>query len=143
MLNRRDEPPFHVQHNPCQIRVLLHCGDDLRVRNVVEEPLDIEIDHPGVPPAPLLAHLHRVQRRLSWTITVGIGVEHWIHVRLQDHGHGCLCYPVGDSGHSEDPCATIWLRDGDGFHWLREIAPRRHPVPELEQVVPKILFKFR
>jgi len=44
--------------------------------NVVEETLDVEIDHPGAPPAPLLAHLHRVQRGLPPAITVGIGVEH-------------------------------------------------------------------
>lgn len=69
-------------------------------------------------------------------------MEHWVRLRLQDHGHGSLRYPVGYSRRSEDPCANTRFRDRDGLHRPWEITSRRRPIPKLEQIVLKIPFKL-
>src|SRR4051794_41807556 len=68
------------------------------MRNIVEESLDVEVDHPGTSPAPLLAPLHRIQRRPARTIAVRVGMEKWLHQRLQNHRRSGLRYPVRDPG---------------------------------------------
>jgi len=80
--------------------VLLYRSHDFRVRHVVEKSLDIEINYPRMSPTPLLAHFHRVQRRFTRTVAIGIVVEDWLHLRFQDHGHRRLRYPVGDDGYT-------------------------------------------
>src|SRR5215813_6120112 len=69
------------------------------MRYVVKESLDVQIDNPGTSPTPLFTYLHRVQRRLTRTIAIGIGVKDRLHVRFQDHSHYRLRYPISDGGH--------------------------------------------
>jgi hypothetical protein len=82
LLYRRGPPPLHIQQHPWQLGVALPGGHDGLVRHVVEESLDIQIDDPGLLPSPLLAHLHRIQRRPTRAITVRIGMKHLLHLRV-------------------------------------------------------------
>ena len=72
LLQRRGEPPPHVEQHPRGVGVCLHRFDDEVPRHGVEERPDVQIDHPVVLPAPLPAGPDRVQRRASGSVAVGI-----------------------------------------------------------------------
>jgi len=107
---------------------------------VVEEPLDVQIDHPVGAPAPLTAYLDRVQRAPKGPIAVGVRVEPGFHHRLQHHGHHRLRDPVRDRGHPEHPDLARSPRFGNLHHphRRREVAARRHAIPQLVEVAPKV-----
>ena len=69
-------------------------------------------------------------------------MEHRFHHGLQIHPDDRLGDPVGHGRHPEGshPGAAM-LRDLHRFHRRREIAPRRHPIPDLEQVRAAIPLK--
>jgi hypothetical protein len=61
-------------------------------------------------------------------------VEHRLHFGLQVQPDDRLGDPVRDGGNAEHPHASIPLGYLHRAHRRREVAPRRQPVPELEQV---------
>ena len=63
MLQRGSKPPLHIQQHPAAVGDRLHRFDDEVPRHLVEELLDIEIDHPVVLPAPLPAGRERLMGR--------------------------------------------------------------------------------
>ena len=75
-------------------------------------------------------------------IAVGVRVKPRFHQRLQELGHGRLRDPVCDRRHPEhpDPIA-MRLGNHDRSHRRREPGPRTHPIPDLEEVVLKILLE--
>ena len=143
LLNRGGQPALHIQLHPPQIGVMGHRLTDRLVGHVVEEPLDIQIDCPGLLPTPLPACRDRICRRAARTIAVGVRVKHRFHQRLQHHRHHRLSDPIRDRGHTEHP-HTVSARLGD-LHCLnrrREIRSRRHPIPDLVQVVALVPCKI-
>jgi len=113
------------------------------MRHVVKETLDIKIDHPWVPPAPLLARLYRVQRRPPRAIAVGIPMEDSFRSRTQYHRHRSLGDPVGDTRYPKRPYAASAFRYFHRPDGRWKIASRREPIPELIQVVLLILCELR
>ncbi len=109
---------------------------------VVEEPLDVHIDHPVGTPAPFPAHLDRVQRASAGPVAIGVGVEHRLHQWLQHHGHRRLRDSVRDRGHSQDPRPASRLVDLHHPHRRREVAARRHAIPQLVEVAPKVFLEL-
>ena len=143
-LQRGGEPPLHVEQDPLLVGVM---GDRLEhevVRHAVEERPDVELDHPVASPASLPAYPDRIQRGLTRPVAVGVGVEHRFHARLQIHPHHRLGNPVGHGRHPEDshPGTTAVLGDLHRFHRRREVAARREPIPDLEQVALGIPLEF-
>jgi hypothetical protein len=134
-LLRRSEPPLHIQQDPPLVGVVCYRLEDQAVIKVVEEPLDVQIDHPVSPPATLPAPPDRVQRATARPVPVGVGVEDLLHLRLQTHGHHRLRDPVRDRRHPEDPDpAPSRLGNLHYPHRRREVATRREPVPQLVEV---------
>ena len=139
MLQRRLQPPFHIQHHPFQIGVGLHRLDDEIMRNVVKEPGDVTIQHPRVRETPLPACLNRVQRRAARPVPIGATVELRLHHLLQLHGHDRLRHSICHSRHPEHPHATaVRLRYLDNLHRRRNVRPRGHPIPSHVQPVPQL-----
>src|SRR5258708_24430937 len=67
----------------------------------------------------------------------------WLHpvpVRVRAHG---LRDPVADRGHPQHPGPAIGPGDLHRPHRRREVTPRRHPVPDLVEVVLKPLLEGR
>ena len=87
VLDRRDKPPPHIQHHPREICVLLHCGNDFSMRDIVEEPLNVKtvlahrlildlLDSAGrTGPVPVLFSLS------DWN-PASTGLRHWMVRRL-------------------------------------------------------------
>ena len=69
-------------------------------------------------------------------------MEHRLHLGLQIRAHDHLGDPVCDGRHPEHSRAAVPLRDRHRTYRRREIAPRRQPVPELEQVPRKVLLEL-
>ena len=141
-LQRRLEPPPHIQHHPRQVGVRLDSLDHQVPRHAVEELLDVQIDHPVRLPAPPPAGSHRVQRGTPRAVPVGIRVEEPFSPLLQHPGHHRLRDPVSHGRHTEHPGARpVRLRDLHRTHRRREVRPRRHPIPDLVQVALQILLE--
>src|SRR5664279_2403491 len=86
--------------------------------NVVEKRPDVQIYYPVVLPTPLPAATHRVQRRPSRAVTIGVGVENRFHHPLQLHGR----HRLGRS------CQPQWAPRGFGpLCLLLSVSPRPSP----------------
>src|SRR5512144_168305 len=77
---------------------------------LLEEGLDIEIEHPVVPPAPLPRNAESIERRFAGPVSVGVVVEMWFHKRFQKPFDHHLGDAVGDRGNAQRPGPTIVLR---------------------------------
>jgi len=134
-LQRGFQPALHVEEEPLELCVLGHRLHDQVVGNGVVEGLDVKIDDPVRPPAPLSTAFHRLYGRPPWPVPVGVVMEDRFHVRLQVHGGHGLSDPVRHGGHSEhsDPAPRL-LRYLYRSHRGREVAARGHPVPELVEI---------
>ena len=141
-LQRRFQPPLHVQQNPFLAGVRLHRLDDEIMIQGVEELLDVQINHPVALPAPLTAFSQRVMRRLPRPVPVGIRMENRFRPGLQLQGHHRLRNSVAHSGHSQNPRPAMRFRYLNRLHRRREVRTRGHPVPDLIQVTPQILLEF-
>ena len=69
-------------------------------------------------------------------------MEQRLHPRLQIRARDRLSDPVRDRRHPEHPQAAVLLRYLHHAHRRREVAPRREPIPELEQVPVKVLLEL-
>src|SRR6266536_2694692 len=129
MLQRCCQPPLDVQHHPLLVGVGLHRLDDKIMRNVVEKPGDVTIQHPRVCETTLPACGNRVQRRAARPIPIGARVEPRLHHLLQLPGYHRLGNPVRHGRHPEHPrppAVRFWYLHRPHRRW--EIRPRGHPI---------------
>src|SRR5437773_1360654 len=112
------------------------------MRNGVEKGADVDVQYPVVRPAPATACGQRVVGASPRTVAVAVPVENRLQLLLQQHRRRSLRHPVGRIGHPEQThtCPMI-LRYLHAPHRSREVAPRAHPVPQLVQVAPQLLFE--
>ena len=104
--------------------------------NAVEEGPDIEVEHPVLVPATLASHGQRVVGTSPRPVPVAVGVEDRLKLLFQQHRGRGLSHPVCHIRHTENPGpGPMILRYLNGSHRPREIAPRRHPIPQLVEVV--------
>ena len=66
-----------------------------------------------------------------------------VHQRLQDHLHDRLRHAVGDRRNAEGARAAVVLRYLDEPHRRREVGARRHPIPDLVEVVLQVRLERR
>jgi hypothetical protein len=111
--------------------------------NVIEEPLDVQVHDPVIPPAALAAHADCVQRRLLGPVAVAVGMEQGFHLRLQIPLHDHLGDPVRDRGNAQGPFLAVGLGDHHPAYRRRKVGPRRHAVPDSIEVVFQLLLEFR
>src|ERR1700733_12973180 len=112
------------------------------MRNGVEEGPDVKVQHPVLRPAPAAAHGQRVMGAAPGTVAVTVAVEDRLQFSLQQHRRRSLRHPVSRVRHAEQTHALpVILRYLHAPHRPREIASRRHPVPQLVEVVPPLLFE--
>jgi DNA invertase Pin-like site-specific DNA recombinase len=140
VLQRGLQPALHIQQNPPLVGVVGHRLEDQVMVEVVEEPLDVDVDRPVGPPAPFPAGRDRVQCASAGPVSIGIGVEHRFHLRFQDHGRRRLRDSVRDCRHPENPdlVCSPGLGDLHHPHRRREVAARRHPIPQFVEVALQV-----
>src|SRR5450756_400914 len=102
--------------------------------DVVEEPFDIQVNHPVKLPASLPRLPHRIQSRLPRPIAVRIRMEQWIYRRFQSRLHYHLRNPVRYRWNPQLSFSAICLRYFHRPHRRRKVTARRHPIPDLVQV---------
>src|ERR1022692_2798241 len=78
--------------------------------DVVEETLDLQVDHPVKLPASLPRLPHCIQSRLPRPIAKGIRVEQRIYHRFRSRLHHHLRDPVRSSGNPQLPFSAVSLR---------------------------------
>lgn len=71
------------------------------VIDVVEEPFDVELNDPVVPPAALSHDTHGIQGGSPWTIAIRIGMKQRVQPRFQQQLRCCLGHPVGHRRHAQ------------------------------------------
>src|SRR3954467_7268498 len=133
-LHRGSQPPFHIQTHPAQFRMAGHRLFNQVVWNRVEERLDVQIDDPIEFPAALARRSHRVKCRPAGTIPIGSGVEYRLHLRFQCHLHDRLRDAISNGGNTQRADPAIGFRDFHEADGRRKVRPRRHPIPDLEEV---------
>jgi len=107
------------------------------------ERFDVEIEYPVCSPTSFSAHCHRLQRRSPRSIAVRVGVEYWLHLRLQIQACDRLSDAVRHGGHTEDPDPmSICLWYVDFPHWRWEVTPGGHPIPEFVEVPFQVLLEL-
>src|SRR6266496_424410 len=67
------------------------------------------------------------------------GLHRRLKVQLRNH----LGDAISHRGHPENPYSPVLLRYFNYFDRRREIAPRRHAIPDLVEIIFEILFKSR
>src|SRR3712207_6053323 len=90
---------------------------------IVEETLNIEVDAPVIPPAPLPCCRDCIQRRLSGSVAIGVRMEVWFHLRLQIQLDDHLGHSVRHGGNTELSLASISLRYRNSANWRRKVGP--------------------
>jgi hypothetical protein len=83
MLERGGQPPLDMQQHPAAVGDRLDRFSHEVPRHLVEELLDVEIDHPVVLPAPLLACRERIVGRLGRPVPIGVRVEPMVRPLLR------------------------------------------------------------
>ena len=116
---------------------------DQVMRNGIKESFDVQIDDPVGVPAALPRHPHRVERRLAGSVAIRVGVEVRIH-----HGSSTIFTTV-----CATRSATVGMPRGrvpplsfvnlDEPHGRRKVRARRHPIPDLVEVVLQVLLECR
>jgi hypothetical protein len=109
----------------------------------IQEPLDVDIEDPVVLPAALARHAHGLDRRFSGSVAVGVGIEVLLQLRLQPPFGYRLGYAVRNRGDAQRPCSAIALGSVHPAHRRWEVAARRHPIPQLEEVIGEVPLKLR
>ena len=82
-LHRRLQPALDVEQRPRTVRMMTDGLEQELPIDAVEEPLDVEVEHPVVAPAALTSSAHGVDRRFAGPVAVGVGMEHRLQDRLQ------------------------------------------------------------
>lgn len=141
--NRRLQPALYVQYDPLLTRKAADSPHHQIVVQIVEETLDVHVNHPVRFEAALTRHSHRLQRRLARPVTVRIRVKQRIHFRFEIQLHNHLRNSIRNGRNPQGTTSTVLLRNLNPFYRRREIRPRRHPVPDLVQIVIQVLLKRR
>src|SRR6188768_2348410 len=70
-------------------------------------------------------------------------MEHWLHLRLQDHLRNRLRHAISHGGDAECAFATIvlWYLDEPYGRW--KVRARRHSIPDLIEIPLEILLEHR
>src|ERR1700736_4013781 len=91
---------------------------------------------PVLLPAAPTSHGQRVMGRTPRAVAVAIRMEERLQPFLQHHRSGGLGHPVSHVRHPQGPDPRpVILRYLHRSHRPREIRPRRHPVPQLVEIV--------
>ena len=80
--------------------------------------------------------------RLSWPVPIRVCVKLRFHQRLQVPLDYRLGHPIRYGRDPQTPLASVLLRYSYRSHRRRKIRPRRHPIPDLVQIVLQILLEF-
>jgi len=107
------------------------------------ERLDIDVEHPVVPPAALARLTHGIDRPTAGPVAVRVGVEHGFQARLQIPADNLLRDTVSHRRNAQRTRAAARLGDVHRSHRWREVAPRGQPVPESVEVAGKTGLKLR
>ena len=140
-LKRRCQPSPDVKPHPFAGRVFLQRPQQQLMRDVVKQALDVELQNPIVLPASLARHLQGIERRLAGPITVGVWKKDGFQNRFKDCFDDHLRYPIRHRRNAENPFPAILLRNGHRLDGRREVASRRHPVPDPIQVAFQVRFE--
>src|SRR3954453_1125582 len=133
------QPPLQVEKDPFAVGVSTHGQHQEPPVDLVEEALDVQIEHPIVIPTTASGHEQCIMRRFSWTISIGILVEHGFQDRLQVTLDDHLSDSVGDRWNTKrSGSSRISLRDVYTSHGRREIASRAHPIPDPIEILTQI-----
>ena len=112
------------------------------VRDVVKQPADVKLDHPGIAPTPLPGDPDRIQGRFAWSVAIGViqkvRLDVWFNLQLDNH----LGHSVRHRRHPEDPFPTRFLRYRDRFHRCGKVTPRGHPIPQTIQIALEVLLEI-
>ena len=104
--------------------------------NAVKEGPDIEIEHPVLAPTTLASHTQRVMGASPRPVPVAVGMEDRLKLLFPQHRGRGLSHPVCHIRHTQNPDpGPMTCRYLNRSHRPREIAPRRHPIPQLVEVV--------
>ena len=106
-LHRGLQPALHVHHDPFLVAVARDRPQHQIPRDGIKKGPDVKIDNPVLPKTPLPADRHRVHRRASGTVAVGVLVKHRLHTGLQRHHRRLLRDPVYDIRNAEHPGPTL------------------------------------
>ena len=130
------EPPFDVEQHPTLVGVVSDRLHEQIMGNAVKEGPDIEIEHPVLVPTTLASHGQRAVGASPRPVSVAVGMEDRLKLLFQQHRSRGLSHPVCHIRHTENPDpGPMILRYLNRSHRPREIAPRRHPIPQLVEVV--------
>ena len=94
---------------------------DQVMRDGIKKGFDVQIYDPIEYPASFPRHSHRVKRRTTWTIAVGIWVENRLHLWFQHHLRNRLRHAIGDRRNAERPFAASVLLYLDKPHGRRDV----------------------
>ena len=130
------EPPFDVEQHPTLVGVVSDRLHEQIMANAVEEGPDIEIEHPVLVPTTLTSHGQRVMGASPRPVPVAVGAQDRLKLLFPQHRCRGLSHPVCHIRHTENPDpGPMIFRYLNGSHRPREITPRRHPIPQLVEVV--------
>jgi site-specific DNA recombinase len=104
------QPALDVEERPGATGVLAHGPEQQLVIDVVEEALDVDVEHPVGTPASLAGRPDGVDRRPAGTITVGVGVERRFQQRLQVSTDHLLRDTIGDRRDTQRPHPAACFR---------------------------------
>jgi hypothetical protein len=76
-LHGRLHPTLDVEQRPGTVRMFANSPEHQLPIDAIEEAFDVEIEHPVVAPAALASRAHRVDRRSSGPVAVGLIPEDW------------------------------------------------------------------
>ena len=98
-LHGRLQPTFDVEQHPGTVRMFADSLEHQFPIDAVEEAFDVEIEHPVVAPTALASREHRIDRRFSGPVAIGVAVKQRLHDRLQIASSDFLGYAVGHGWH--------------------------------------------
>src|SRR5450759_1138009 len=110
--------------------------------DIIEEALDVEIEHPVIVPASPPGHAQSIMCRFLRPISIGVLVELRLQDRLQKSLDDHLGDSVGNRLNSQRPSLssiTFWYVNA--AHGWGKVAAGAHPIPDLIKIITQILFK--
>jgi site-specific DNA recombinase len=143
LLNGSLQPALHIKVNPALRAVMSHRSHHQVVGQTSKEVLNVQVDDPVLLPTPLTSFSQSIVSTAAWSCTKRRGMKLWFHLTFQelfDHG---LCDAVGDCRDSQRTPPTTLLGDLHAPDGRREIAARRHPIPNLVQIAFQVGLESR
>ena len=138
---RRDQPPFDVQKNPVFLDVGAHRFQQQLMIDLIEGRLDIKLHDPVISPAAFTSDRYGLLRRPSRPVPVRVRMEDRVQLWLDEKLDDGLRNTVRDRGHSQLARASRCLGNLNLLDRRREVRPRRHPVPQLVQILRQVLLE--